>query len=158
MEIKEAKKAEAEASEIRNAEKMSVEFDFLRQQAQALENQLNNLSQRKAELQIIHDSIVEIKGHQGRKILIPIGSGLFLKGKLETGAEMLVNVGANILLNKPVEEAQKIIDNQLSQLSEDETNMRNELIGFIQRMRDIQSRLIALSQREKAGEYKEVKR
>ena len=101
-----------------NQEKI-LEYNFL----------LKHLQQLQQNTQAIHNHLEELKNIQenftqlattppGTETLIPLGSGLFFKGKTESADNILINVGANILVEKTIPQAMETIQKQFSEIEQ----------------------------------------
>ncbi len=101
-----------------------VEFDTLKQQLDAIEKNLIQLEQKRNELVFVVDSLNSIKGQSGEKILVPIGSGVFIPAILEKNDKLLVEIGSGVVLKKNLEEAQKILESQSKEIEKIEIKMR----------------------------------
>lgn len=119
-------------------QKMAVEYELLRQDAAAIESKLMEIEARINEMEILKESVSKIKGEKGSDVLIPLGSGVFLKGKISDDEKCLVNVGANVVVEKEIEDAKKLIDEQIKELEKIHSNMRSQLEAIASRMDEIE--------------------
>lgn len=112
-----------------------LEYKILFQQLQKLQQQIGAVEQHLGELSKIQESVEEIsKIKKDSETFIPLGSGLFLKGKIIDNEKILMNVGAGICMEKSVKEAvetvqkqTKEIENLLSQLENDSETIAAKL-------------------------------
>ena len=111
---------------MKNEEK-ALEAEMLRRRFAEIENQLVSIEQKRLELEVIKGSIDDIKGHKDEEIMIPLGSGVLIKGKIVDDSKFLINVGANVILEKTASEAKKIIDEQIKELGTAEEMLQKEL-------------------------------
>jgi prefoldin alpha subunit len=81
-----------------------------------LEKQLSEIEAKKAELDYIKESLVQIKDQCDKEIVFPLGSGILAYGKLIDCKKVIVNVGANVLVEKEIPEAREIINDQITEL------------------------------------------
>ena len=109
----------------------AVEAEMIRQQLLEIENQLNVLETKKYELQLIKESIDEVKGKKGNEILVPIGAGVLLRAEIKDDEKVLVNVGSNVVVERNLEETKKIIDNQISEVEKAEQILQEELKKYV---------------------------
>jgi prefoldin alpha subunit len=100
---------------------------LLMQHASELEGQIVALENKKTELQIIKQSLSDLSKQKGKDILFPVGSGILAHGKIADTKELLINVGANVVLPKSVEEAKQLIDEQVEEISKLQDSLRKEL-------------------------------
>lgn len=113
--------------------------------AQELYLQLNTMNQQMMELQkqiqAIEETIFEIndskkgldevsKAEKGKEILVPIISGIFAKAELKETKEFIVNVGSNTAVVKSIDDVQKLLDKQLTEMQK----TQNTLIDNIKQL------------------------
>jgi prefoldin alpha subunit len=120
----------------------AVQFELLKQQVDAIEKQIGELESRTNELIIVQQSINELKGQKGKDILVPIGSGVFLKGSLVSDTQMLVELGANIVTEKSAKETVEIIENQIQEIDKIKNQMRVDLVRFVTEMEKLEPEII----------------
>jgi prefoldin alpha subunit len=89
---------------------------LVQQQVAEMEDQVAHIESKKLELQMVIDSINELKDKQRAEMLVPIGSGVLARAELVDTDNFLVNVGANIVVEKSGKEAQDAIKTQLGEL------------------------------------------
>ena len=107
-----------------------LEFQILNQQVKQTQQQLTVLEQQIIEFKTLDDNLDEIKKTKaGKEILIPLGAGLFTKGDLKDSKEILMNVGAEVIVKKTIPEAKQIIKRQIDQME----NLVNQMIDNLQK-------------------------
>ncbi|MDD5181612.1 MAG: prefoldin subunit alpha [Candidatus Nanoarchaeia archaeon] len=93
-----------------------LEQQILQQKLMEIESQLNQVEQKKQELEMVSESISSLDGKTNAEIMVPIGMGVLGKAKLLDSNEFLVNIGSNIVVTKSAEETKKLIEAQISEL------------------------------------------
>ena len=63
--------------------------------------------------------------------MVSIGSGVLLKGKVLDDAKLLINVGANVVVERDFPETKKIIDEQIKEIVDAQESLRKELRKFV---------------------------
>jgi prefoldin alpha subunit len=81
---------------------VELDAELVRRQLAEIENQLNLLENKRIELEVIGNSLNELKGQKDKEVMVPIGSGVLMKGTILDDKKVLINVGANILVEKPL--------------------------------------------------------
>jgi|SRR3989344_5796004 len=113
-----------------NQQEIIMQLSMLQQQAEQYEQKLNMINQQIVQLEELKVALDNIEDK--KEILANIGKGIFVSAELKS-KELLVNIGNNIVIKKTAEETKKVIDRQVSQLSEiksqflmqlEETNMQ----------------------------------
>ncbi len=107
--------------EIQNA---YMELQSLNQQINHNHAQLQAIGEQVNELNSTLESINELKNSKkGSQILVPLSSGIFTKAGLMDDKECIVNVGAGTAVKKSFDDAKKLIDEQIANL----TGMQNQI-------------------------------
>ena len=112
-------------------QKAMMEMQMLQQEVQKVEQEIVELEKRKIELEMVLSSLDEIKKQKGDETLIPIGSGVFVKGKLTQKDKVLINIGADVVIEKNVVDAKKIIQKQSEGITAIQQKMESDLREFI---------------------------
>ncbi len=126
-------------SEENKMQEMYTEYQLLSQQLKQLQENLQTLESHTLELVKLKENLGNVNNVKvGEETLIGFGSGIFLKGALTDNKTTIMNVGANIFLEKTIEEAAVTVDKQIQEINEIAVNIsqEGEKAGF--RMREIE--------------------
>lgn len=94
-----------------------AEYEALRGQAQAYEQNLNLIASSISELRSTLESLRELKHVEADvEILVPMGSGTFVKARLEKPEDVIMGVGADISVKKPIDQALKDLESRVEEL------------------------------------------
>ncbi|WP_297479228.1 prefoldin subunit alpha [Thermococcus sp.] len=114
------------------------EIEYLRSQVGAIDATITDLRTVDATLAYIKD-----KG-KGKAIYIPLGGGIAIKGKIEDPEDVIMDVGAGILVGATIDEARENIEKRINALMnlrlallrkiEEDTRKVNELLKELQEM------------------------
>jgi len=74
------------------------------------------LEEQLVELQAALQTIDELD--ENKEILLPISGGIFARAKLTTSNELMVNVGANVIVKKKNNETKELLDKRVVQVQE----------------------------------------
>jgi len=122
MEDKEIKAREMKAQE------KYIELKTLEQHIKQLQSQLEMITDQLIELTVTSNSIGEFSRiNSGKDVFVPLSSGIFAKAAIKDTSELLVNIGANIVVNKDIASAKKLIQNQAEEIKKVQSRMINEL-------------------------------
>ena len=105
----------------------AIEQQVLSQNLMNLKNQINGLNLQTDELKRLKESLNELKGMKERKPQVSVGNGLFLEAKLEEPKDVLMNIGANIIVKKDFNSSLKIVDKQIDEFEKIKNQMNKEL-------------------------------
>jgi len=126
-------------------------------QYQALENTLQELSQRREifgmrlmEIEQTKQALDEIKDSKDSDVFVPLGSSVFLPGKLKEKEKMIVEVGADVALEKEPDQVKRILEEKKKILEEGLEDLQKDMMNIVKQMRTIQPELQkAMSQQQK---------
>ncbi|WP_232500626.1 prefoldin subunit alpha [Thermococcus kodakarensis] len=114
------------------------EIEYLRSQVGVIDATITDLRTVDATLAYLKE-----KG-KGKEIYIPLGSGVAIRGKIENPDDVIMDVGAGILVGATVDEARENIEKRIKALMdlrlallrkiEEDTRKVNELLKELQEM------------------------
>lgn len=97
-------------------------------QIKQMEQQLEAVEEKKQELATAIGNLQELKKTAQRpKMLAPVADGIFAEATLESGNELIVNVGSDICVRKTTEEAVQMLQAKLHELAGFQENVLEEL-------------------------------
>lgn len=95
------------------------EFQILEQKLKQVNQQLLNLDNQLLEFQRIGENLDDIKKtKKNTEILVNLGGGVFSKAELKDRNNVLMNVGANIIVEKGIPSSKEIINSQIDQIKD----------------------------------------
>ena len=97
-------------------EKKQLELQALSSHIKNIQQQIISLEQQHIELNKLEEDLKDIKNFSNVEMFVNLGSGVFVKGKLEKTNKVLMNVGSNIVINKDIEASREIIVKQASEI------------------------------------------
>jgi len=110
-------------------------YQLLNKQLEELRRDAVIIQERLLELDGTRQAIEELKKPR-EDVLIPIGSGFYLYGKI-TGKKILSNVGADVMVDRSVEDAIEMIEEkkkELERLKSDVERDTNNVVKTINEM------------------------
>ncbi len=120
-----------------------MEMQMLDQQLKQIQQQLHAVEQQSMEVEFVIDALGNIsKVEVGSDILVPLSSGIFVKAKLQDNKELIVNVGGNTTVNKPVPEVQEMLKRQVKELGKVKKDLADKFTEFANKMQTIQTELM----------------
>jgi prefoldin alpha subunit len=106
-------------------EKM-LTYRILEARLEGLLKQRDMIASKLFEVQTTLVSMDEI-GKSDQEILFPIGAEAYTFGKVADKKKFIVDIGANIALEKSVEEGKQILDKRKSEMEEALNSMQNDI-------------------------------
>ena len=121
------------------------ELQFLAQQAEQVKQQIVAMEQHNAELQGLTESLEAAKGMKEEEMMVALGGGVFARAKPVDTAHVLVNVGANVLVEKKVEDAKAMIDEQAAKVKEVLRQLQTEFSSLAMQIQMFQQEFQSMS-------------
>jgi len=95
------------------------QFQLLNEQAEQLNQYKEMLSQQLSEIELSISSLNEINNiPENAGMLAPVANGIFINASLKDNSKVMVNVGANTVVEKSIPEAIKLLENEKKGLAE----------------------------------------
>lgn len=105
-----------------------MNFQVLQQQAEQMNKYLEELEQKRQEFEQTKESLKEFeKTPVETQTMIPVASGIFAQGKITENKELIVNVGANILVKKNIPQTVDLIDEQVKEIEQAQTKITQDI-------------------------------
>jgi len=128
-----------------DAQQKLMEFQMMHQQIQQLQQQMQMMEQQIIELGAVEESLQELQHvSEGTEILVPMSNGIFCKALLKNPKELLVNVGADTSVKKPVTSVIKMLKEQASEMQKVQEEMKNQLDKVTGKIGTIEKEMEAL--------------
>lgn len=99
----------------------------IQMQGQQLKEQLESMHQAVAQMNMTVESLQSVEKQKKENLLIPLGSGCFLKGKATDKKKVIIDLGPNVLAEKPVKEAVKLISERKDGIEKQITTIEGQL-------------------------------
>lgn len=112
----------------KKAQEAYMQFQMLEQQIKQLQGQFEMVTQQLMELSATNNSLDDFQkiGLSG-EAFIPLSSGIFAKASIRDTSELLVNVGANVVVKKDIASTKKLIQSQIEEIKKIQKQMSDEL-------------------------------
>ncbi len=127
-----------------------MQFQMLQQHMEKINEHLEMLTQRQAELEISRNAVAEIgKTAVGNEILVPVADGIFLKANLLDNQKLIINVGADTTVEHSVDHVVGLLVKQQEEMI--------ERIAEVEEIQvQLQSQVTAMYQEISQNEEKEM--
>lgn len=95
----------------------SHEIETYLRQMQAIEEERSRFAMKRMEIEGTKKALSDaLKAGDNSEIMIPLGSGVFLRGKISDAKTASVSVGSNVAVQKKIPDAEKFLDEQLGNI------------------------------------------
>src|SRR3989344_727082 len=103
----------------KNNEEKYMQLQMLQQQAEQITDYVEKLQMQQKELETSIEALTELqKTKVNTEILAPIANGVFLKAELKDNQNLVVNVGAEVTVEKTIPEVISLLQEQKEKISE----------------------------------------
>jgi prefoldin alpha subunit len=101
------------------------------QQAEIFSRQLELIEQRRIEALAAIESIRSLTGEKEPVVLVPLGGGTTVRARVENPEQVLVNIGADVILQRTHEEAVTFLQDRITEMEA----MEKKVAGTIDQLR-----------------------
>ena len=123
-----------------------MEYKAIDEHIKQLQKQLEALTNHLVEMHSTNSSLEDLdKIKKHKEIFVPISSGIFAKGTINDTSELLVNVGANVVVTKDIASAKKLIQHQIDEMKKVHKRMLEELQNMAQKAAELEMQLQSLT-------------
>ncbi len=121
-----------------NLQELANEYEYLRQEVSAIDNQIRELQNHHNSLLLAKESIDSIKNKNGAEILVPGGAGVYFYTSLSNDKSCLVEVGSNIFIEMNIIRAKKTISERIDQVLKMIVQLNEEADAIVNRLQQIE--------------------
>ncbi len=132
-------------------EKM-LQYQMLEEKFKALNQRRELFSMKLVEIEQTNQAIGEVEKSKETDVFVPLGSSVFLPGKLNKKEKMIVGIGADIAVEKNVEEVKKVIEDRRKTLENGLETVQSNMLQIAQQMQSLEPEIQKmLTKLQKAG-------
>lgn len=128
-------------------EVLAAEATYLQRYAQDIQNQMQALNQVEAEMDRTLQALSSFK--EGNSNMFNVGSGVFVRGELKQINKLLLNVGANILVEKDIAGASEFLQEKKNELTDAKKELLQNMQAISTRLREVDGEARHLLSQEK---------
>ena len=108
-----------------------VLYQLLHKHLEELKQQSVMLEQRFMEFEATKQALGDFKGVNDSELLVPLGSGCYAKSKAVASSELLVNIGANLMVKKPISDTVKLLEERTKEIQELSKGLQEQVDAVI---------------------------
>lgn len=109
----------------------ALKMQIIEQQVNQVQKQLRNFENQLMDLDVTKQSLEELKKSKlDSETLSMLSPGIFVKTKLAENKDVIINVGGNVAVKKNVEDAKKLIEDQIGEVKK----IQAQLMGDLQKL------------------------
>ena len=131
----------------RQLRELTSEIELLQSQSNVHSQNLELLTVSLSEMRQTLETLEEIKSTEpGREILMPLGTGSFVKATLKENDRVIIGVGAGFSIEKNVDEAKAIVDKRIQEVDSAVQKTRERISEISGRLEELTPRWQTLYQ------------
>ncbi len=128
--------------ELRELQQIYMEMQGAEQQVAVMKQQIEQLDEQIAGIAGVSQEVAELgKVKAGTSVLVPVASGIFAKATLDDSAEMLVGVGAGVVVGKNISEVRELLAQQSDRVVKAKEELAKNMDGLSKKSTEVQERL-----------------
>lgn len=132
--------------------RLVMELQMLQETADAIQQRISLTYSAINELQVAHNTLEGIKKEKKKSsLLVPIGGGSYIKGKLEDSEKLIVGIGANVAVEKTITEAQEAFQTRLLRLEQARNSLQKQLEEIATKITNTRTNFQTLSEQLQEG-------
>ncbi|MCD6357630.1 MAG: prefoldin subunit alpha [Thermoprotei archaeon] len=123
-------------------ERLAAEYTALSQLVEEVRRRIELLNATLNEVASAKSALEELEiVEEGEELLVPIGAGVYVRTRISGKSEVLVTIGANILVEKSIEEARKYLDEREQKLRDLLQRHMSDYQSLVSRLGEIEREL-----------------
>ena len=116
-----------------------LELQILSQNLQNIQAQMQKLDSNLDEFQVLRKSLDELKKiNRDTEIIIPLGQAVFTRGRITEKNNLLNLVGAEIAVEKSIDETKESVSGQINSLMKVRVELESEMAKGVEKIQKLQ--------------------
>ena len=138
-----------------NKEEKYLELQMLNSQLRQIQQQIQSAEVQMQEMDRLGSALNESKSiKKGQDMLVPLGQGIFLRANAGDLKNVVMSVGADVVVEKSFDEALEIVKKQQGELGSILLDMRHEFNTGVQQLHEMQHELNQAAEEEPVKKVK----
>ncbi len=117
---------------------MVYEYELLEKRYEEVKAMRDNLALLLKEYKSLEVTLENINKEKGKEMLLPLGTGVYIKTKIDNVGKLYVNVGANVVVTKSIEET-------IDKVKGEKKKIKDEIVKLDEERKAIKARLKELA-------------
>ena len=115
-----------------------AQYQQLNEQLEQFQNFYSELVSKEADIMQVMQALDEIKTNKpGKKMLVPVASGIFLEAELKNVKEAVVNVGKDVCVRKSLDNTKEMLQKRMVEVMKHQ----GEVQSVIDQLTEVQTQL-----------------
>jgi prefoldin alpha subunit len=119
--------------------KLAYEMQLYREEAQVIQQQMGNLQINYASAEAAVQTLENLKKlNKGEGMLLPIGSGVYIKSRVESNEVALIDVGAGVIVEKQIPEAVEFLKSKMGEMDSIKDTLQKNFTAISNKMKSLE--------------------
>ncbi len=102
------------STNVRTPAPQAISLQDIEQQIRTIDKQLSAFEDQVIQMQSSVDALTTLQAQSGKKeILVPIAEGIFIPASVDTVTDVIMNVGSQVAVKKPIPQTIKLLQTQI---------------------------------------------
>ncbi len=125
-----------------------VALQILDHQIKQAQKQIMAIEEQVTELESVMSAVAELASQEASsEMFVPLSSGIFVKTTLKETKQVLVNVGANVLVKKEVAQTQELLQAQMNELRDLQQQIAEQVQKFATEAQTVQEKVQSMMEK-----------
>ena len=135
-------KQELGEAQLQELQRAYMEMQQIDGQMKQATQQVAVLDQQIAEIHDISQNVAELGGvKSGTELFVPLANGIFVKATVGETKELLVNVGAGVVVPKPVADVRSLLDEQVQRVAATKEQLTSHMAELGKHAKTVEAKL-----------------
>jgi prefoldin alpha subunit len=143
-------------------EKVLADYEVLRAQAEALQQNLELVNQHISEFRRTLEALEEIgKLEEGNEVLVPLGVGSFVRAELKDTKSVILTLGADVAARKSIGDARQDLEarvKELEKVREEHSSRLQEVLKSLEAIAPVVEQIVAAMQQAQLQRREDVRK
>jgi prefoldin alpha subunit len=118
-----------------------IQIQILQAQLEEYQKELETIAMKQTEIDALKKALSDLEEQKNKKSFSIVGHGIFVESELKNTSDVLVNVGANVLIKKSVKDALKMLEEQQAEIVKINASLVINAQGIQSKMIELQEEL-----------------
>ncbi|MFH1471012.1 MAG: prefoldin subunit alpha [Candidatus Micrarchaeota archaeon] len=130
-----------------NLTRLAYEAQGYQQQAQVIQQQIASIQMSINEIAATLGTVKNLDKVKDNSVLLPLGAGAYANGKLTDTSNVLINIGSDVMTEKPVIEVTEILEERMKRLEGMRDKLQSAYLEVTKRLEQLDSEATTLMEK-----------
>ncbi|MEJ2125930.1 MAG: prefoldin subunit alpha [Candidatus Bathyarchaeota archaeon] len=132
--------------------RLVLESRYLEETMNELQSRLGMMNSAITELRLSNVTLEGLENQKkGSQLFVPVGGGSYVKAKLETSKQVIVGIGADVAVEKSLQDAKAEVETRLASMEQTHKALGEQLNQVVAKLQQNQSKMQQMSAKLQEG-------